>query len=261
MTLTKTIPKTLTKTVSLTGLLTVTGFGQTFVMDFDKDANGASLTAGSYDVLNSQPYADLYSSGSGVILSTNNPGSRPLNLYNTEGSGGLDPDLERGIAWATGNLGSTSVGNALIVNTNSNISQPNDWVDGGDMTFASDLSLQSFTFEFLDTDKKADGSVIVFDSLNNESATIAYKDFLPGSGSVHATPGIAYGNRSGNRVGQITASELGLAQFDQITFKLTNSGAVSNVAVKLNGDAIPEPTGAALLGVGLLAGLARRRRD
>ena len=111
--------------------------------------------------------------------------SRPLTLYDTEGVGGeirtwsatirpLRPSRPAPATpipgyWSQGNLGSTSVGNGLIIHTNPNdaatnpISMPNDWAPPqgqiGDITIMSDLLLANFVFDFIDFENCDEGDV------------------------------------------------------------------------------------------------------
>ncbi|MEM0895718.1 MAG: hypothetical protein AAGJ79_02445 [Verrucomicrobiota bacterium] len=216
-----------------------------FAIDFDRDEAGSLLTAGSTDLRITDPYANLFSPGLGVLLSTNNEPANPLNLYDSEGAGGQDNDLERNPGtWDGGSEVATVFDNLLIVNTNSTISTPNDNGGGGQMTLDFGLALLSFGFDFVDLDASANATLILFSSATNSSVSIPFTEFEDGSGSIHETSSVLFGDRHANSIRDITAAEIGLPSFDRVTFSLTSSGGIGTAYF----DTVPEPdTGLTLL--------------
>ncbi|NNE91739.1 MAG: PEP-CTERM sorting domain-containing protein [Verrucomicrobiales bacterium] len=241
----------------------------TYQIDFETDQDGNPMTAGVTDLRVVNPYNELFGTASGVHLSTNSPSNRPLNLYDSEGTGGADTDLERSHGgtgdWDGGNLTATVLGqpegyileNLLIINTNTNISVPNDHGSGGTLTLNFDIALSSFGFEFVDLDSGLNATLVFTNTATSNSQSISFADFEQGSGSIHETPNVLFGDRHANRVLGIEASELGLAQFDKVDFVMTSSGGIGTVEFQT----VPEPSSAILL---LFAGFyllsARRPR-
>ncbi|MEM9481894.1 MAG: hypothetical protein AAGA58_19765, partial [Verrucomicrobiota bacterium] len=216
-----------------------------FVIDFDRDESGNLLTAGTTDLRITDPYANLFSPGLGVLLSTENETTNPLNLYDSEDDDGADNDLERSPGtWAGGSEVSTVFDNLLIVNSNSTISIPNDHGIGGQMTLDFGLALLSFGFDFVDLDSSANATLILYSSATNSSVSIPFADFEEGSGSIHETPSVLFGDRHANSIRDITAAEIGLQSFDRVTFSLVSSGGIGTAFF----DTVPEPnTGLTLL--------------
>ncbi len=196
--------------------------------------------------------------------------SRPLTLYDTEGVGGEDPDLERNNTasspfppapatpipgyWSQGNLGSTSVGNGLIIHTNPNdantnpISAPNDWAPPqeqiGDITIMSDLFLANFAFDFIDFENCDEGDVVVENSLTGQSATISFCAFEANSGLPSANPGVEFGDRAGNRITDVAENGAVIDfLFDKITYQLGGSGSVGAICFDKTDQTVPVTLG------------------
>jgi hypothetical protein len=83
------------------------------------------------------PYANLFGAGVGVLLSTDNPTVHPLNLYDSETTGGADDDLERDSTgsgqWAGGSHIDAVFDNLLIVNEFADFTNVDDEGSGGEM--------------------------------------------------------------------------------------------------------------------------------
>lgn len=226
---------TLLSAALLLVLSTHSVFGDTFVVDFDTDDAGGTLVAGTTDLGSVSPYANLFGPGSGLALSTGNPVTNPLNLYNTEGTSGLDSDLERTdgalqTTWAGGTEVSTVFDNALIIQESGfSISTPNDDGGGGQMILDFDLPLVSFGFDFVDLDSSANATLTLTDTDGPTSTIIPFALFEDGAGPPYAIAGAAFGDRHANRVLSILASDAGLVKFHRVTFTMTSSGAIGTI--------------------------------
>ena len=237
------------------------GFVDPVELTFNAQAAGTNIST-------QQPYTDIFGPGSGIMFSHNT--SRPLTLYDTEGVGGEDPDLERNNTasspfppapatpipgyWSQGNLGSTSVGNGLIIHANPNdantnpISMPNDWAPPqgqiGDITIMSDLFLANFAFDFIDFENCDEGDVVVENSLTGQSATISFCDFEGDSGKPSSDPGVKFGDRAGNRITDVAKSGAVIGfLFDKITYQLGGSGSVGAICLDKTDQTVPVTLG------------------
>ncbi|MFD2256345.1 PEP-CTERM sorting domain-containing protein [Luteolibacter algae] len=237
---------------------------QTFVVDFETDDTGAPLVAGAVDLQAKQPYANLFGGDKGLTITSGNSATNPLNLYNTEATGGADDDLERNSTgtgdWAGGSLTRDVLHNVLIINTNTDLTTPNDSGSGGEFGLEFDVDLISFGFDFVDLDRSESGAITFLDTNTGRSQTIQFTEFESGSGSVFEREGVLFGNRHANRVDEITATSLGLSSFDQITFTMKSSGGIGTLYGTTLVDSVPEPSSALLLLSGLtFLGFKRRR--
>ena len=250
----------LTVGLALSSLIGVS-YGQQYVIDFDRDDDDNLLSAGAVNVEATQPYADVFDTGVGLILSTDAPATKPLNLYDTEGVGGQDDDLERNSQgtgeWEGGSLTTEALDNGLIINTDTNISVPNDAGSGGDMILTFGRPLVAFGFDFVDLDSSANATLVFRDTGSATTASIPFANFEDGSGDpLFERTNVQFGNRNGNRILGIQAADLGMTQFDEVTFSMTSSGTIGTLYF----ETVPEPgtTGMAL--TGLLACAVRRTR-
>ncbi|MEM8584078.1 MAG: SdrD B-like domain-containing protein [Bacteroidota bacterium] len=213
--------------------------GCSYIADFETDDAGNPLIAGMVDIFNNQPYANLYGPGQGLTFSTNNQAANPLNLYDTDLTGGADSDLEFNSAgtnsWEGGNIFNEMIGNVLIINQNTDLSTPNDFAGGGDIIVDSDLPLGRFAFEMVDMDLPVMASVTYTNTASGTSVTVPFTDFAAGSGTPFEVQGVAYGERTANRIVSVTADLLGLPSFDRITFTLPGqSGAIGVLCATVN---------------------------
>ena len=226
-----------------------------------------------------QPYESIYSTlGVGIGGITFTDPTNLLTLYNSDGSGGLDDDLESE-NFVGGNATSRTFGNVLIHQTNldpratasvNNVSTPNDDRDGGNLVIFSDLPLTEFSFSYLDLDEVANDadipSTITFtDTVGNESVTINFADLEGASSSDFRTPGVDFGDHNANDVGAITLAELqrvnsALTQFNEITIFTTGSGGLAEFSVETLVVPVPEPSSSLLIALGALSFTLRRRR-
>mgnify|MGYP003571184562 CR=1 FL=1 len=232
-----------------------------------------AIAAGSAsaDVLETIDFGDLvhgeivstqYQGSHGVTIDARNY-SRNFDLavaFDTHRTGTRDDDLED--PWSGGNLaGNTNLGNALILQENNygigdgiadrpddEGSRPAGWI-----RFSFDEVKTGIGFDILDLESPdveatslklyLDGSLV---------ASIDFADFInPGSDLYDAS--VSFGNNSANRIGLISAADLGIAGFDTAKFKFGGSMAIDTIKT------VPAPGTFALLGLGG-ACVARRRR-
>jgi len=237
-----------------------------FTVDFNTDASGATLTAGSVNIETDQPYQNLFGSGQGIQLTSGNPGQNPLNLYDTEGFTNEDTDLERNSGlggtigvFSGGNATSLIHGNALILNTNPNLSVPNDQGGGGVVTIASDIALVGFEFSYIDLDNPAGSSISLFNGAVL-LGTIDFADLEDLSSSPFSNTGADFGDHNSNVITSITSANLatafGASEFDSIVFDTAGSGAIGGLVLTT----IPEPSTSAILALGFFSLLTRRSR-
>ncbi|MEO0731255.1 MAG: SdrD B-like domain-containing protein [Bacteroidota bacterium] len=213
--------------------------GCSFIIDFETDENSNPLVAGAVDIFNDQPYANVFGNGDGLTFSTNNQSTNPLNLYDTDGTGGNDADLEFNGAgtnmWTAGNIITEMIGNVLIINADTDIADPNDFAGGGEIIVDSDLPLGRFAFEMVDLDLPVQGNVTFTNTALGTSETVNFADFEQGSGSPFAVLGVIFGDRTANRVVSATAEALGLPSFDRVVFDLpSQSGAIGVICATVN---------------------------
>lgn len=259
---------------------TSTVFGTTTVtIDFNIGDQGETIVSGDgtldsgYDFDEVQPYESIFSATEGVTFTSSNL----LTVYDTDGTGGADPDLEAGPTDFSGGNGSLSggIGNALILQTNNqgsaanNIDIPNDDGEGGVLTINSDVALVAFDFTFVDLDDGVvAGTTITFtDTSTDEFVVISFADFEDISSSVFSVTNVDFGNDHINDVNSITLDNLqtinsDLTQFDQIVISAAGSGALGEIEITTVPDFVPapEPNSVFLLGLSAVSLLVRRKR-
>ena len=219
-----------------------------------------------------QPYGNIYSSlgvGTGGITFTDT--TNVLTLYNSDGDGGNDEDLEANGGFSGGNGDSTGgYGNLLIHQTNNagqtgvnDVDNPNDDGNGGSLVINSDIPLVEFEFSYIDLDDGvvAASEITFTDTFSGEFVTISFADLEGTSTSAFRTDDVDFGNDNANDVGAITLAELqtensDLTQFDQITIFTAGSGGLGEFTVVT----VPEPSSSLLIALGALSFTLRRRR-
>ncbi|MBK1830680.1 PEP-CTERM sorting domain-containing protein [Verrucomicrobiaceae bacterium R5-34] len=201
---------------------------------------------------------DEYAS-SGVTFSVDSNGQHnQLLIFDTDVSSTRDTDLEN--PFIGGNLqGITGLGNALIIaenvidrNGDGLVDNPDDEARGGTIgvVFANE-QVTDVGFNLYDTpeNSRSDVSIVFKDSSGAE--VIWRADDLIANGS-----NVEFGNHYGNSFTDITAASLGLTNIKSIDFNI-ESGAVDHLHFCA---VVPEPSSVALLGLGALGMLFRRKR-
>lgn len=216
--------------------------GTTYLINFDQDDQGNTLNAGTgIGTIGSltQPYADLFGApGMGVTFQSADQVNKPLTLYDSEDTNGNDPDLERNTGgngmWAGGNLTSDVLGNLLIINTNSNVSDPNDNANGGQILSMSTMDLVEFSFDIVDLEVNEivpDDLIRFENTVTNQVVEVFFVDFTD-TNSPFYIPGVDYGDRHANRITGITATKLGMTSFNKITFVTDASFGIGAICIK-----------------------------
>ena len=189
-----------------------------------------------------------------------------LTLYNTNGSGGADTDLEA--PFLRGNLPTGPGGNILIIPENATdanddglIDRPNDEAHrpSGDMRFEFSTPITSFGFDLIDVEGPEEynnngGFFASFYRDGDLERRIGFGEFVDPTSPFY-DPTVQFGDKSANRIQPITAQRLGLPQFDLVVLSFGGSGGTDNIIFAV----IPEPSGLALLGLAVPALLIRRR--
>jgi len=231
--------------------LTSLAQGTYYEVSFDESDQG--LEHGS--VFTGNEYASL---GGGVTFSVNSKGSHDqLIIFDTDSTGTADPDLEN--PFEGGNLkGVRGLGNALIIaenlvdrNRDGLIDSPDDEARGGTISVVfGNTQVHSVGFSLYDTPENTSSRVsIVFKDSVGGSTTWLPADMIANGSNVE------FANHYANTFGDISAKQLGLQNISSIDFNI-ESGALDS----LHFCAIPEPSSAALLGLGALGVMFRRKR-
>lgn len=223
-----------------------------YEISFDESTQGlkhGSLFAGD-------EYAGL---GGGVRFHVKSRGAHDqLLIFDTDERRTADPDLEN--PFAGGNLkGRVGLGNALIIAENiidadrdGLVDSPDDEARGGTIgvVFAN-TRVNSVGFSLYDTPetKDTDVSIVFKDGDGNFVSWGALELAAHGSN-------VSFANHYGNEFKDITAKQLGLKNIQAIDFNI-ESGAVDSLHFCAT---VPEPSSAALLGLGAAGMLLRRKR-
>jgi len=225
-----------------------------------------------------QPYGNIYTTlGVGTGGITFSDPTTFLTLYDSDGEGGFDEDLEAnfdstdGTGGFSGGNGNSQggFGNVLIHQTNSgggqnnNVDLPNDEGGGGVLTISSSIPLVEFGFSYIDLDNGvvAASTITFTDTVNNESVEISFADLEDVSSSIFSNTGVDFGNDNANTIAPITLAQLqtentALTQFNEITIDTAGSGGLAEFTVEL----VPEPSSSMLVALGALSFVLRRRR-
>ena len=181
-------------------------------------------------------------------------------------------------SFSGGNLaaGGEYVGNVIIIqeqNSNTeiinngtavNIADDEGRRPAGDLFFSFDDAITSFGFDLIDVEgtpefTQGSGFFATFTSMST-TVSVAFRDLIdPASAFYDST--VAFGDNSANRIEPITAAELGLESFDNVTINLGGSGGVGNINYESAAGPVAAPTpSAAIAGLGLMGLLGARRR-
>lgn len=218
--------------------------GTTYLINFDQDDQGNTLNAGTgigtIGTL-TQPYANLFGPGMGVTFQSDDQVNNPLTLYDSEGPIGNDNDLERNKEgdgmWEGGNLTNEILGNLLIINTDNNVSDPNDEANGGQILSMSTMDLVEFSFDIVDLEiieiqgQPSDDYIRFENTVTNQIVDIYFDEFTD-SNSPFYISGVAFGDRFANRITGITATKLGMTSFNKITFITDASFGIGAICIK-----------------------------
>ncbi len=238
----------------ITSALSGTAIAQTaYEISFDETSVG--LDHGSF--FNGNEYAGL---GGGVTFNVNSNGNHDqLIIFDTDiTSGTADPDLES--TFIGGNLENVrGLGNALIIaeniidrDNNGIVDSPDDEKAGGTIgvVFANS-NVSQVGFSLYDTPENIRSDVsIVFRDAGGNSVTWRVAELL-----AHGS-GVEFANHYANNFSGIEASKLGLSNIQSIDFNI-ESGAIDSLHYCI----VPEPSSAALLGIGIASLVLRRKRS
>ena len=186
--------------------------------------------------------------------------------FDTSQTGTVDPDLERGGSFATGNIANHVLGNVLILQEHDTTchgrvvpprcSEPDDegGRPAGKFTFLLDeVATGGFSFDLVDVDGETseNGRITFFlledGSVNVTVASYSFAQFLDFG------QGVAFGDRSANH---IDFNDLG--PFNALEIVMGGSGGIDNIFA--NGVPVPEPTTGVLLVLGLTGVTTYTRR-
>ncbi len=204
-------------------------------------------------------------------------------VFDTTARYTADRDLE-GIdangqgSWDGGNLADsrTNVGNVLIIqeqNRNTqiinngtavNIADDEGRRPAGNLFFSFDDAITSFGFDLIDVEGTSEftqgsGFFATFTDLTT-TVSVAFRDLIDPNSSFYDST-VEFGDNSANRIQPITAEQLGLESFSEVTINLGGSGAVGNINFEAEAapTAVPTPS-AAIAGLGLMGMMGARRR-
>ena len=203
----------------------------------------------------------------GVTFSAiNNHSSHPdkLVVFDTMLENTRDPDLE--YPWDGGNLnvdndpndatsGDVKLNKLFVIaendvdgDGNGLIDNPDDEARGGKIIVQWDRDIIDVRFAHVDMDENPRYSRV---RLYDDGNLVLSKSFHELFGSV---PGVAFGNRYANQLPYLsTVATFG--KFDKMKISLCGSGGIDNLDYE-----VPEPTTMALLGLGGVGALLRRRK-
>ncbi len=214
------------------------------------------------DLQNGEVVTTQYQASHGVTIAAFNANQKfdYAVAFDTTAANTRDPDLED--PWAMGNLPlDTNMGNALILQENDHgigdgvADNPDDegGRPAGNITFGFDQDITHMGFDVIDLEGfVVETSFIDFYKDGAFIGVIGFDQFESGG---PLDQGAVYGNNSLNRIGMLDLVDLFGAAPDRATFLLGGSMAIDNISFR----SVPAPASAALMGLGGIACVRRRR--
>ena len=201
--------------------------------------------------------------GQGLTISAVNP-NRAHDLaiiFDANETNTADPDLE-GPPWAGGNLApGTDLMKMLIIAENNNgagdgvVDTPDDegMRPAGDLIFEFATRQTHFGFDVVDIEGVIESSSVEFFANGNSVGTVLFSQFT--SAGTFFDASVVFGDNFANRIQPINIADVNAqaGAFDKVVIHMGGSGAVDNI------NYVPTPGSMALLGLGGIAALRRRR--
>lgn len=186
----------------------------TWVLDFELDASGSALPAGTI--------IDDEWAAFGIDISTNNPDQHPAMIFDSGNPTGYDRDLGspnedfggpgRGSGGGEGDPGENRLplGNVLILTEDMDQNDPDDYYAGGKFIFTFDEPVSIHAVQILDVDlNESGGKIVAYDGSGNSLGTFSMQPY--GSNSVQWV-------------------EIELDEISRLTVELPSSGALAAIA-------------------------------
>jgi hypothetical protein len=203
----------------------------------------------------------------GITISARNASGGPnvATLYNSGATTGTDANLMA--PFDRGNLAGKSLSKLLVIaandtdaNGDGKIDKPDD-AGAGSLIFDFTQPVMCFGFDLVNINgitstSGSKGYSVEFFNGSSKVGQVGFDQFITKGGTFYDAS-IQYGVNSANRVQPILATKFGGTQYTRAILNLGGPGAVDNVNWK--DIVVPEPTGIALLALGVPALLARRR--
>ena len=242
-------------------------------------SGGAMAAIVDFESLSHGRVVDDEFAGSGLTISADNTGGGPdlAVIFDSRFRRTADSDLEGpngfdSVEWDGGNLPSDAVlGNLLIIQERGFdddgfiSSRPDDegTRPAGSLRFDFGFALRSFGFDLVDVEGPVefgtdDGFIARFFMGGSEVGNIGFAQFLTDDGNPFFDSSISFGDNTANRIGPVTAEQIGGA-FDSVVLQFGGSGGVANVNYFR---AIPAPPALAggLILMGMMTAVRRGRK-
>ncbi|MEQ8768918.1 MAG: PEP-CTERM sorting domain-containing protein [Phycisphaerales bacterium] len=229
-------------------------------------AAGAGLAGAQTIDFNALQHGEVvstqYQASNGVTINAFNANQKfdYAVAFDSSLTGTADPDLED--PWSTGNLpGDTFMGNVLIIQENgigigdgiADVPDDEGGRPAGNITFGFDRGVTHLGFDVVDLEGfTAELSFIDFYKDGAFVGVIGFDQFESGGA---LDQGAIFGDNSLNRIAPLDLVDLFGVAPDRATFLLGGSMAIDNISYR----SVPAPASAALMGLGGIACLRRRR--